>query len=143
MQIDIQSRSFQLTGSVLEYVAQRVRDFLAHTRDHIHNVKVQLIDVNGPRGGRDQRCVVQVKLNRLPVVVTEETQVDVRLAIDRALDRAGRTIKRRLERPRDRRRGTPRTQLQLNLASANLPQLDFGPLRLSPASSTPYLRSTH
>lgn len=128
MQIDIQSRSLQLTGSLLEHVAQRVRDLLAHARDHIRNVKVQLIDINGPRGGRDQRCVIQVKLNRLPVVVTEETQVDVRLAIDRALDRAGRSVKRRLERPRDRRRGTPRKQSQLNLASVNLPQLQVSQL---------------
>ncbi|MCK7502386.1 MAG: hypothetical protein MZW92_80365 [Comamonadaceae bacterium] len=52
-------------------------------------------------GGQDQRCVVQVKLDRLPKVVTEETQVDLGVAVDRALIRAGRaSVTRRLRRAR-------------------------------------------
>ena len=116
MHINIQSRSHQVTGSLLEHVVQRVHDLLSHARDHVRNVRVRLLDVIGPLGSQDKRCVVQVELNHLPVVVTEETQVDFRLAIDRALDRAWRTVKRRLERPRERRCGGPRKPAQSHLA---------------------------
>ena len=101
MKIDIQAGRYRLTGWLLEHVVQRVRDFLAHGRDRIRNVTVRLIDLNGRNGGQDQRCVVQVKLDRLPKVVTEETQVDLRVAVDRALSRAGRAVTRRLERARE------------------------------------------
>jgi len=129
MQIDIQSRSYQLTGSLLEHVVQRVRDLLADARDHVSNVRIRLFDVNATGGGQDRRCVVQVKLDRLPMVVAEETQVDIRLAVDRALDRAGRTVKRRLERPRERRRGAPRNLAQVRPMNPTIP--------------TPYPRSIH
>lgn len=130
MQIDIQSRSYQVTGSLLEHVVQRVRHLLSHARDHIRNVRVQLVDIDRPDGSaasHDRRCVVQVKLYRSPMVVTEETQADLQGAVDRALDRAGRAVKRRLERPRERRRGAqshlaqmPLVQWQLNARSRSV-----------------------
>lgn len=113
MDIDIQLRSDQITGLLLERVAQRAQRLLAHVRDHVRKVTVRLFDVNRPNGGQDKRCVVQVKLNRLPEVTTEETHENFRLAIDRALIRAGRAAKRRLERPRERRCGAPRNLAQL------------------------------
>ena len=142
MHIDIQSRSHQVNGSLLEHVVQRVRHLLSDARDHVRNVKVRLFDVNGPLGSQDKRCVVQVKLNHLPLVVTEETQADLQVAVDRALNRAGRTVKRRLERPRDRRRGGPRELAQSHLAQTHLAS-QLAQLRLSPTSRAPYLRSIH
>lgn len=97
MRIDIRSAGQRLTGLLLEHVVQRVRDLLAHRRHRIRNVSVKLMDLGGANGGSDQRCVVHVKLHQLPAVVAEETQAEVRVAIDRALSRAGRAVSRRLE----------------------------------------------
>jgi ribosome-associated translation inhibitor RaiA len=97
VKIDIRSAGQRLTGLLLEHVVQRVRDLLAHRRHRIRNVSVRLMDLGGANGGPDQRCVVQIKLHRLPAVVAEETQADARVAIDRALSRAGRAVSRRLE----------------------------------------------
>ena len=65
---------------------------------------VRLSDINGPRGGADKCCHIQVVLPQLPDVVIEDTEVDLYAAIDRAADRAGRTVDRRLARHRDRAR---------------------------------------
>lgn len=102
MKIDIEAGGYPLSGSLLEHVVQRVRDFLAQGRDRIRNVTVRLVNVDGRNGGLGKRCVVQVKLESLPKVVAEETQGDLASAVDRALSRAGRAVNRRLKRARER-----------------------------------------
>jgi len=65
---------------------------------------MRLSDINGPRGGLDKCCHLQVKLDRLQDVVIEDIEADLYIAIDRAANRAGRTVRRRLDRRRDRAR---------------------------------------
>ena len=48
-----------------------------------------------PRG-IDKRCRIQVTLNGLGAVVIEDTEANLYLAIDRAADRIGRNVMRRL-----------------------------------------------
>ena len=57
-----------------------------------------LSDINGPRGGADKRCHLQVLLAGLPDVVIEDVEVDLYIAINRATDRAGRTVVRKIDR---------------------------------------------
>ena len=59
---------------------------------------MRLSDINGPHGGADKRCHLQVVLAGLPDVVVEDTEADLYVAIDRATDRAGRTVVRRIDR---------------------------------------------
>ena len=61
---------------------------------------VRLSDINGPRGGEDKCCHIQVALAHLPDVVIEDTEADLYAAIDRAADRAAHTVGRRLMRKR-------------------------------------------
>ena len=96
MQIDIQSRGFALTHALREYTERRLRFALVHAGDHARRVTVRLLDVNGPRGGIDKRCRIQVMLNGLAAVVIEDTEANLYLAIDRAADRIGRNVMRRL-----------------------------------------------
>jgi ribosome-associated translation inhibitor RaiA len=46
----------------------------------------------------DKRCHLQVVLAGLPDVVVEDTEADLYVAIDRATDRAGRTLVRKIDR---------------------------------------------
>jgi putative sigma-54 modulation protein len=101
MQIDIQARNFQLTNAMRGHVIRRL-GFALSTKDaHIQRVKVRLSDINGPRGGEDKCCHIQVIIPHLPDVVIEDTEEDLYVAIDRAADRAGRTVARRVTRQRD------------------------------------------
>lgn len=106
MQIDIQSRNFSLTSALRGHVERRLGFALSTRDDHIMRIVVRLSDINGPRGGADKCCHIQVLLSHLPDVVIEDTEVDIYAAIDRAADRAGRTVGRRLARHRDRERSS-------------------------------------
>ena len=98
MQIDIQARNFSLTDALRTHVRRRLGFALAGNADHIQRVVVRLSDINGPRGGADKCCHVQVVLRHLPEVVIQDTEADFTVAIYRALDRAGRTVARDLAR---------------------------------------------
>jgi ribosomal subunit interface protein len=100
MQINIQSRNFILTNALRGHVVRRLKFALSTRADHIQQIRVWLSDINGPRGGLDKRCQIQVTLPQLPDVVIEDTGVDLYAAIDRAANRASRTVDRRLERQR-------------------------------------------
>ena len=98
MQINIQSRGFSLTDALHDYTQRRVHFAMSNSSDHINRVVVRLSDINGPRGGADKCCRIQIVLSGIPDVVVEDTEVDMYAAIDRAIDRARRTVKRRKDR---------------------------------------------
>ena len=106
MQIDIQARQFSLTDALRSHAERRLRFALTCCDDHIQRVAMRLSDINGPRGGADKRCHLQVVMAGLPDVVIEDTEADLYVAIDRATDRAGRTVRRRLVRQRDTARAS-------------------------------------
>jgi len=106
MQIDIKASNFSLTKPLRRHVEGRLRVALIFYAEHIQRVNVRLSDINGPRGGSDKCCHLQVVLAGLPDVVVEDTEADLYVAIGRAANRAGRTVRRRLARRRDRSRTT-------------------------------------
>ena len=109
MVTDIQALNFQLTNALRSHVERRIGFSLSNTDEQIQRVIVHLSDINGPRGGKDKCCHIQVVLPHLADVVIEDTEANLYVAIDRATDRAGRTVGRRLARHRDKAR-TPRQQ---------------------------------
>jgi len=98
MQIDIQARKFSLTNALRSHAERRLRFALTCYEEHIQRVVMRLSDINGPRGGEDKRCHLQVVLAGLPDVVIEDIEADLYVAIDRATDRAGRTVARKIDR---------------------------------------------
>lgn len=106
MQIDIQARGFKLTEGLREYVERRLSFAFGSTRRSVRRISVRLSDQNGPRGGDDMRCRMQVSLAAAPSVVIEDTEANLYVAIDRAADRIGRVVARRIERPRMDRRNS-------------------------------------
>lgn len=101
MQMDIQSQGFSLTQGIRDYVMKRLAYTLAHGDAAITRIIVRLSDINGPRGGDDKRCLVEIRLKAASTVVIEDTEGDLYVAIDRAAERAGRTLGRRLARQRE------------------------------------------
>jgi len=101
MQIDIQARNFTLTEALRTYIDRRIGFALSNQNNIIQHIKVMLSDINGPRGGCDKCCHIQLVLPKLSDVVIEDTESDLYIAIDRAVDRAGRTVARRLARKRN------------------------------------------
>ena len=82
----------------------------------ISKATLSLSDINGPRGGVDKRCQVEVQVNRESKVVATSIARDWRGAIDLALSRAVRTLVRRRQQLKPRTRGVRARTLAWHLA---------------------------
>ncbi len=102
MQVDIQSRHFSLTSAIEAYIRRRLDYGFSARAHHVKCIVVRLKDVNGPKGGVDKCCQLQIVLAGLPDIVVEDTETSLYLAIDRAVDRASRSLARKLDRRRTR-----------------------------------------
>ncbi|OGV74320.1 MAG: ribosomal subunit interface protein [Methylophilales bacterium RIFCSPHIGHO2_02_FULL_57_10] len=102
MKFDIRTQGFELTDALSEHVHRRMI-FALHRFHHRlgQRATVHLSDENGPKGGVDMRCVIHVPMPGRKEVVIREDGDDLYVAIDRAADRMGRTVARRLERSQE------------------------------------------
>jgi ribosomal subunit interface protein len=114
MHIDIQARNFSLTTALRGHVERRLCFALSTKDNHIQRIMVRLFDINGPRGGADKCCHIQVMLTHLPDVVIKDIEEDLYAAIDRAADRADRAVGRRLLKQRDKDRSYGLNDIEMN-----------------------------
>jgi putative sigma-54 modulation protein len=98
MQIIIQASGFDLSAGLREHVERRIHFALDRASHYVRKVSIRLSDVNGPRGGEDKRCCIQVTVAGAADMLIEDTEPDLYVAIDRAADRSGRTLARLLAR---------------------------------------------
>lgn len=83
-----------------DYVRRKLGMKLGKFAESIERVTVRIADVNGPRGGIDQRCRIKVVLSGLPSVVGEQQDVSRDAAVDGALSTVERAVRRAVERRR-------------------------------------------
>jgi ribosomal subunit interface protein len=98
MRITTTARDIELNGSLREYVENRLAFALSRFQDRIRGVVIVLSDVNGPKNGVDKRCLLKIRPRGLSEFIIEEVESDFQSALNRAADRARRTLARRLER---------------------------------------------
>ena len=100
MHMTIQTNGFQMTTALRAYTEQRLATALGWARHHMRKLAVSLSDINGPRGGVDKRCRIQVQLGGGREVIIDDVDANLYTAIDRAVDRADRAVVRKVERTR-------------------------------------------
>lgn len=100
MHIQIHASNFDLTAGLRERISRRLAFALKHGRDVVSRIVVRLSDINGPRGGTDKRCGIEVRLKGARAITVAETETDLYVAIDRAAERTGHTLARRMARRR-------------------------------------------
>ena len=98
MRIDVQGLGFPLTAALLNHTERRLRFALTRTSDRISRVVVRLGDANGPRGGEDKYCRMQIHLERAAPVLIEDAGGDLYAVIDRVAERAGRNVAKHIDR---------------------------------------------
>lgn len=86
-----------------DYIARKLGMRLGKFASAIERISVRLSDVNGPRGGSDQKCQIKVVLSGLPSVVVNETDSALPRSIDRAIDAVVTAVRRRVQRRRLKR----------------------------------------
>jgi hypothetical protein len=101
MQVIFDSRDPE--GAQLRPLAERrVRFVMRRLSWLVPRARVQLSDLNGPRGGVDKRCQVELKTDRNGTVVVTSVARDWRTALDSALGRAARVLMRLWRRARSK-----------------------------------------
>jgi hypothetical protein len=104
MQIIFESRDAD-GDQMRELSVERVRFALRRLTAMVPRAKVQFSDVNGPRGGVDKRCQVELSTEAAGTVVIASLARDWRTALDRSLGRATRVLTRSLQRNQKPTRG--------------------------------------
>jgi hypothetical protein len=104
MQILFESRAVA-GANMRDLSVQRVRFALRRLTALVQRAKVQFSDVNGPRGGIDKRCQVELSTESAGTVVIASLARDWRTALDRSLGRATRVLVRSLQRQQSAARG--------------------------------------
>lgn len=104
MQVIFESRAAD--GSQMRDLSvERVRFVLRRLTALVPRAKVQFSDVNGPRGGVDKRCQVELSTETTGAVVIASLARDWRTALDRSLGRAARVLTRSSQRHQKPLRG--------------------------------------
>jgi hypothetical protein len=100
------SLTFRLSFNRWRFVMteRRVRFVLRRLGWLVPRAEVQMSDVNGPRGGIDKRCQVELRTDGAGSVVVASVASDWRTALDNALARAARFLLRLWRRGSDTRR---------------------------------------
>jgi ribosome-associated translation inhibitor RaiA len=80
------------------YVRRKLGTKVGKFARAVERVSVRIRDVNGPRGGVDKACTIKVTLTGLPSVVVEQRDASLRKAIDAALQRTERAVRRAMQR---------------------------------------------
>ncbi|WP_298829281.1 HPF/RaiA family ribosome-associated protein [uncultured Piscinibacter sp.] len=99
MQVVFESRDPE-AARLRELAVRRVRFAMRRLAWWVPRAKLMLSDINGPRGGVDKRCQVELRTDGERTVVITAVARDWRSAIDSALTRAARVLVRLLSRCR-------------------------------------------
>ena len=103
MQVLFNSRHPQAT-QFRDLTERRVRFVLRRLGWMVPRAEVKMSDVNGPRGGTDKRCQVELRTDGAGSLVVASVANDWRTALDNALARAARFLMRLWRRGSDSRR---------------------------------------
>ena len=103
MRVEIRARRGRLTRSLEEQLERRLWFALAKFGGRIRRISAFLEDINGPRGGEDQHCRIEVSMVPSGTIMAEATDTEVPLAVGRAAERVARRVRDALERERTMR----------------------------------------
>jgi ribosomal subunit interface protein len=104
MDLTIRHDGFEMTEAIDLYVRDRLASALNQHESHIRTVGVTLRDENGPRGGVDKSCLVQIDLavQQEPVII-KKLHEDLYLAVTDAADAVKRTVGKLVSKAKDHR----------------------------------------
>jgi len=104
MDIEVRALHMKLTPRMRDHVERKFAAALQRFRSRIASVLVRIEDLNGPRGGADDKlCFVAVTGKHLPRVRIQARSDDPFTAVETAATRTSRGVARALDRHRERR----------------------------------------
>ena len=102
MELIIRARGLEVDDQTREMILRRTRFALDAFGDRVESVAIYLLDLNGPRGGVDKLCQVNVRVAGMSQLAMIEQAPTVAGAVNRALRSAKHRVAeavRRLRQP--------------------------------------------
>lgn len=108
MTLQVRDLTGELSDAAIEQAERRLQFALSRFASKISRAELIIDDENGPKGGVDSSCRIQVSLKGLPDVVITDKDANVSACIARVAERAQRSVARAVARNRqiDRKRLT-------------------------------------
>lgn len=100
MQIEVVLLDPAINSAVREYVENRLDSALGRLAHRIRDVEVRVGDENGPRGGDDKFCVVDVHLRPSGYVRVKRKANEIYGAVDSVAESVQKTVRRKIDRER-------------------------------------------
>lgn len=104
MRVEVSGNRIAVTPELREYAQRRVHFTLRRFANRVEQVRIRLIDVNGPRGGIDTHCRITVWGKRIDGLTSAALAVNPETAISEAMVRMRRVVKCGIERVKERQR---------------------------------------
>lgn len=101
MKVDIKTRRVAIDDALRAHITQRLRFVLGRFGELIAKATVRFDDPNGTRGGVDKQCQLELLLRPSGRVLIRDIDTDLRAVLDRATERACRTVDRDVQRRRE------------------------------------------
>lgn len=86
---------------IREFAVSRVQFVMRRLAWLVSRAKVRFSDLNGPRGGVDKCCHLELKTDRAGTVTITSKASDWHAALETSLERASRMLLRKRQRRRD------------------------------------------
>lgn len=103
MRVSVTSLIDRLSPSTQDSIRTRVSGTLTRFMPRIAEVSILVIDENGPRGGVDKVCRVNVQLRGQGTVTTTARHEKLMASVNEAVRRARRIVLTKLKRPLSKR----------------------------------------
>jgi putative sigma-54 modulation protein len=103
MRVLCTAKGFSLTEGLESQVHERIRFDLDRFTHLVRSIRVLLADENGPKGGQDKRCTVELQLSSGGRIVRKSVASDAYAAIGATFQRIERALVALSERQRPKR----------------------------------------
>jgi ribosome-associated translation inhibitor RaiA len=96
MKIDIQNRLTEIEQSLEVQIQRKLRLALSKAAAYISSITLIISDDIDQNGKAEMHCLLTLSLYRMPNIVIEENHADLNFVIDRVIQKATRTVLRKL-----------------------------------------------
>ena len=103
MKVQFASKGLVMADGARAHAVRRLHFALDRFAGRVTRARVRLVDVNGPKGGIDIQCLIQVWVTGIGALVVKVMAADPDTAIDRGAERIHRLVAGHLDRQSKRR----------------------------------------
>ena len=101
MKIEIQTKQLKLGQTFKNNIKVKIRKLFQHSSDQVHRISVMVADINGPKGGEDKVCKVNISVGGGQDILVSAREASAYKAVTQAIRKASSTLSRQRQKARN------------------------------------------